>query len=176
MSLLFLTKDDMRVVVSPKGKTLLCHQIRGYSMILFHSSRCEYCKELIPIFKRLPMRMEGCHFGMFNVDVDRETMALCKKMTDHVPYIVLYSDGEPYMSYNGPPDEVTICQFIVEVAQAKQSKQKFASQQKAQVIEQPPGKQIPAYCLGNPLCGKDNVCYLEFDTAYVAMRKQPPNH
>ena len=47
--LLFLNSDDFNVLNGEKGK-ILSTEIKGFSLILFYSTQCEYCKKLIPIF------------------------------------------------------------------------------------------------------------------------------
>jgi thioredoxin-like negative regulator of GroEL len=78
----------------------------------------------------------------------------------YVPYIVLYIDGKPFMRYDGPQDEVEIRRFILEVANQIQEKPNFANS----VAN---GKKaLPAYTIGQPVCGEQDVCYLEYNEAY----------
>ena len=51
---------------------------------------------------------------------------------------------------------------VFEVSQKVNSKQQFSKED----VKEAPRKNIPAYTIGNPLCGEDGVCYLEFDDAY----------
>jgi len=90
--------------------------------------------------------------------MSRETIA----PISFVPYIVLYINGRPYMRYQGPHSASEIGRFVFEVSQKIQNKQPFS---KEEVKEDPRGG-IPAYTIGKPLCGDENVCYLEFQTAY----------
>jgi hypothetical protein len=162
--LLFLTSDDFAVTDGSKGK-ILCHGIPGFSLILFYSTRCSHCQDLIPIFKRLPGTIGGCQFGMINISTNRRCVAMSAKTiapVKYVPYIVLYIEGKPYMRYNGPHDSLQIRRFIMEIANKIQSKQKFSSEN---IKKNKKG--IPEYSIGHPLCGEDSkVCYLEFDNAY----------
>ena len=48
--LLFLTTDDFQLVQGTKNK-IMTHNTRGFSLILFYSTQCVHCKDLIPIFK-----------------------------------------------------------------------------------------------------------------------------
>jgi thioredoxin-like negative regulator of GroEL len=97
------------------------------------------------------------------VEMSRETIAPVK----YVPYIVLYINGKPFMVYKGPYDEGEIRNFVVEVANNVQKKQQFS---KEKVKEDKPGE-LPAYCIGQPLCGNDKVCYLTFTGAYTEGKK-----
>jgi len=163
--LLFLTTEDFNVLQGTKGN-ILCHQIPGFSLVLFYSTQCTHCKNLIPIFKRLPGTIGGCQFGMINVSTNKECIKLARDTIapiTYVPYIILYVNGKPFMKYNGPHDEGEIKRFIHEVANNIQTKQKFSSEK----VKQDPGSGIPQYTIGHPLYGDDDRCYLEFDTAYT---------
>lgn len=162
--LLFLTSEDFHVAKGTKGN-ILCHSIPGFSLVLFYSTQCGYCRTLIPIFKSLPGTIGGCQFGMINASSNKKCIQLTKNTIapiTYVPYILLYVNGRPFMRYQGPHDKKEIQRFVVEVAQKVQSKQKF---NKDRVKEDPRGG-IPAYTIGQPLYGDDQVCYLEFNCAY----------
>lgn len=162
--LLFLTHDDFNVQKGDKGP-IMCTNIPGFSLILFYSTHCEHCKELIPIFKRLPGTMGGCQFGMINVSTNRpciEMSASTIAPIKYVPYIVLYINGAPFMMYKGPYRDDEIRRFVVEVANNVQKKQQFS---KEKVKEPVADEGIPAYCTGKPVCGgKDQmVCYISYE-------------
>lgn len=162
--LLFLTSEDFNINKGTKGD-ILCHSIPGFSLILFYSTQCVHCKTLIPIFKKLPGTIGGCQFGMINVSTNKQCVNMSKDTIapiTYVPYILLYINGRPTLKYAGPHDQNEISRFIIEVSQKIQNKQKFSEN----VTEDPRGKTIPAYCIGKPLYGDENVCYLEFDEAY----------
>lgn len=162
--LLFLTSEDFAIAKGSKGN-ILCHGIPGFSLILFYSTQCKHCKTLIPIFKHLIGTIGGCQFGMINVSTNKKCVAMSRDTIapiSYVPYIVLYIQGKPFMRYNGPHDGAEIRRFIIEVANKVQNKQKFSTE-----TVKDPGKGIPEYTIGHPLCGPDDKrCYLEFDMAY----------
>ena len=162
--LLFLTSEDFTISKGIKGD-ILSHGIPGFSLILFYSTQCDHCQSIIPIFKKLPGTIGGCQFGMINVSTNKK----CVQMSHgtiapikFVPYIILYVSGKPFMRYNGPYDMNEITRFVVEVSKKLQEKQKFTSEN----IKEDLTSDIPEYSIGKPLCGSDNVCYLEFDDAY----------
>ena len=162
--ILFLTNEDFTVSKGNKGN-MLTNFINGFSLILFYSPQCKHCKELLPIFKRLPTTVGGCQFGILNISANKSVIELSKNTITaitYVPLIILYINGKPFMLYEGPPDINEIKRFIVEVSKKIQSKQKF-SEQEVKKNEH----SIPAYCLGNPLYGDDNKTYLVMDEAYV---------
>jgi thiol-disulfide isomerase/thioredoxin len=171
--LLFLSSEDFTISKGTKGN-ILCTSIPGFSLILFYSTQCSHCQKLIPVFKRLPGSIGGCQFGMINVSSNKTCVQMSKDTVapiTYVPYIILFVNGRPLLRYNGPHDLVEIKRFVVEVAQKIQNKQKFSEK----VVQDPRGG-IPAYTIGHPLCGQDDVCYLEFDEAYMKEKQARAPH
>lgn len=170
--LLFLTSEDFLVSKEEKGD-LLCTGISGFSLILFYSTQCIHCQTLIPIFKKLPGTIGGCQFGMINVSTHKNIIRMSKDTIapiTYVPYIVLYTNGKPFMKYSGPHDISEIKRFVMEVANKLQSRQKFSTENVKEPEKGKPG--IPAYCIARPLFGDcdENVCYLKLDEAYTASK------
>lgn len=170
--LLFLSSEDFGLQRGVKGD-IMCHGIPGYSLILFYSTHCVYCQNLIPVFKKLPGTINGCQFGMINVSTNKACVAMSEKTIapiKYVPYVMLYIDGKPFMLYKGPPNEDEIRRFILEVANNVQKKQSFS---KEKVKEEAEDGGIPAYTIGKPVVGwgKDQVCYLQMMTAYETKGK-----
>ena len=167
--ILFLSSEDFEVQKGTNGN-ILCHNIPGFSLILFYSTHCVHCQTLIPIFKKLPGTINGCQFGMINVSTNRPVIEQSQNTVapiKYVPYVVLYINGKPFMLYKGPHTENDIRSFVVEVANNVQKKQQFS---KEKVKESPVGE-IPAYTIGKPVCGDDKVCYLDFTSAYTTPQK-----
>jgi thiol-disulfide isomerase/thioredoxin len=158
--LLFLTSSDFSITKGTKGN-ILCHGIQGYSFILFYSTQCEYCHTLIPIIKKLPGTIVGVQFGMINVSSNKTCIQMSQNTISHITYVplcILYINGKPFMKYSGPADPNEIRRFIIEVSTKIQNKQKFSEE-----TVKDNGKELPAYCIGHPLCGtEDNVCYIKF--------------
>jgi len=162
--LLFLDSEDFHITKGTKGN-IMCHNIPGFTLVLFYSTQCTYCKTLIPIFKKLPGTIGGCQFGMINVTTNKKCVSLSRETITpitYVPYIILYINGRPFMCYKGPHDIKEIHRFIVEVSQKMQNRQKFSEEQ----VKEDHRGGIPLYTIGHPLCGDDGVCYLEFNEAY----------
>lgn len=157
--------DDFFIDEGHGGK-VLCTKIRGMCLMLFYSTRCVYCKKLIPIFKNLPNYFNGAFFAMANISRLKD---LCKESKDtntpiiYVPYILLYVDHKPYMKYNGPHDINEIKKFVIEASQSIQKKNSFG---RTPEQENRKSNEIPEYTVGKPLCG-DGKCYLNFDDAYT---------
>jgi len=163
----FLTSEDFRIIKDPNGYKL-CHIIPGFSLVLFYSNRCKYCKDFITIFKELPGTVGGCQFGMINISNNRDCAEKSKNTNtniEYVPYIILYYNGKPYYHYQGDADINKLKQFIFEMAKKTEIKQKIS--QNPNVIQPKKRGTIPQYCLGNPIYGNENVCYLEMEEAYT---------
>lgn len=160
--LLFLTSEDFTINKGTKGN-ILCNTIPGFSLILFYSTQCPHCQNLIPIFKKLPGTISGCQFGMLNVGTNKELVKMTKNTIlpiNYVPLIILYVNSKPYMVYKGPHDGNEIKRFIIEVYQKINNKQKFSTEnsKKEQLYKSTP------FSEGIPLYGdNDDVSYLQFD-------------
>ena len=164
--LLFLTTEDFNIKRGQKGP-IMCNTIRGFSLILFYSTQCEYCQTFLPIFKQLPGNVSGCQFGMINVSHNKQCVMLSRETIapiTEVPYVIMYVNGKPFIRYKGPHDIKEIGRFVVEVANNVQKQEKFT---KDTQIKENKKTGIPDYTIGKPLCGPDDkVCYLQFDNAY----------
>jgi hypothetical protein len=170
-ALLFLSSDDFHIVTGAKADAM-CHSIPGLSLILFYSTQCVHCKELIPIFKKLPGTIGGCQFGMINVSLNKPCVRMSKDTTSeikYVPYILLYVNGRPRTSYRGPHGQQEISQFVFEMSK-QLNKQKFTKAPQKQQAQHPSIKEDPNGGVSSygacPLKGFSDICYLEFDDAY----------
>jgi hypothetical protein len=163
--LLFLTSSDFNIQRGSRGD-IMCHNIRGFSLIMFYSTHCGYCQTLLPIFKKLPGTIEGCQFGMVNVSTNKECVQLARATIapiEYVPFIILYINGKPFMQYpkNSPYTMESIHKFVIEIANNIKQKQQFAPEKVKDT-----GVGIPEYCIGKPIIGNEKVCYLEYMSAY----------
>jgi hypothetical protein len=177
--LLYLTSEDFFVSKGTKGN-ILCHSIKGFSLILFYSTQCVHCQKIIPIFKRLPGSIGGCQFGMVNISKSKEVVKMSQDTIaplTYVPYIILYINNKPWMRYDGPYDENEIKKFIIEVSKRLQSKTQFMTSETETTAGgatiKNTGRGIPAYTIGKPLYGEgEEVCYLEYKSAYDINQKK----
>ena len=123
--LLFLSNEDFNIAKGAKGN-ILCTSIPGFSLILFYSTQCPHCANLIPIFKKLPGTIGGCQFGIINVSTNKQCIKMSKETiapVTYVPYIILYVAGKPFMRYQGPHEISEINRFVLEVAQKVNKKE-----------------------------------------------------
>lgn len=172
--LLFLNSSDFTLQKGIKGN-IMCTSIPGFSLILFYSTQCQHCKTFVPVFKKLPGTVGGCQFGMINVSHNKNCIMMSRQTTAPitvVPYVILYVNGKPYMRYQGPQNIREITRFIIEISKSinsakNSSKARTANMKLEKKIKRGVKGEIPAYCIGQPLCGPDDkVCYLEFNNAY----------
>ena len=167
--LLFLQASDFSVQTGQKGD-IVCNNIRGISLILMYSIKCQYCQNLIPIFKRLPGSIGGCQFGMINVSTETDIIAMSRNSISpikYVPLIILYVNGKPFIRYDGPHTEQDIRSFLFEVTSKIQAKEKFSGDKNnSQSNSNKNSREIPEYTVGYPLYGEDDDFYLEFTDAY----------
>lgn len=173
--LLFLQSGDFNPQQTAKGGTLVCHSIRGLSLILMYATKCEYCRNLIPIFKRLPGTIGGCQFGMVNIENERELVRMSIESVvpiGYVPLLILFVDGRPFIRYDGAHDENEIRNFLMDVTARLQAKQKFSRDRDTNAGKpstpghRDHGRSIPAFTVGYPLYGEDDDWYKEFEEAY----------
>lgn len=163
--LLFLQACDFSVQSGQRGD-IVCNNIRGISLVLMYSPKCEHCKNLIPIFKRLPGTIGGCQFGMINVTSETDIVLMSRNSISpikYVPLIILYVNGKPFIRYDGPHTEMDIRGFLIEVTNKLQTKEKFSVDKSK---DSKNNREIPAYTVGVPLYGDEDEFYLEFNEAY----------
>ena len=119
MSMIFCTENEFSIK-EINGSKLLCNNIQGFFLVLFYSTECPYCKEMIQIFKQLPGTIGGCQFGVINVSKNKKCIIDSMKTQTpikFVPMCILYNNGTPIILYKGPRNLQDIQQFVVEVSQ-----------------------------------------------------------
>ena len=168
--LYFLTEDDFELSNSHEGKTLSLKSMNnGLYLVLFYSSECVFCDELIKIFKRLPETIFGCKYGMVNLNQNSKIVSLANESISpitYVPELILYFNQQPYLKYEGENDINQIREFVLEVS-TKLEKASFISEEKPMKEETQKNQNN---IMGKPLKGhkkKKNVCYIKQNTAAV---------
>tara|TARA_A100001011_G_scaffold394642_1_gene487544 strand:- start:14047 stop:14634 length:588 start_codon:yes stop_codon:yes gene_type:complete len=177
--LLFLSSEDFHISEGSKG-AIMCTAIPGFCLILFYSTQCKYCQDLIPIYKTLPGNIGGCQFGMINVSQNKKCILMSKNTIAPitvVPYLILYINGKPYMRYQGPHEASEISRFVMEISKKIQQKPNFKTtiENKPNTIKKNKKSKIPEFTIGYPICG-DEKCYLEFEGAYGNLNNINPNN
>jgi thiol-disulfide isomerase/thioredoxin len=158
--LTYLTPNDYFITQQNE----LANKIPGFSFIFFSSSGCKFCKDVMPSFLRLSQILQGCVFGIMNVDQEEQKIvsmsASTKNKLEFVPYVLLYVNGKPLAPYM--PDE--------DNPDANFEKMKtflIAQTTSLNSGDKPTAKsaQIPPYAGGIPGNLK-RVCYFSYDRAY----------
>ena len=165
-SLLFLSEQDFSIQQGKKGH-LLCNNLPGVSLVLFYSKQCPHCSDVFPIFKTLPQVVYGCQFALLNISMNTNVARMSQRTIapiTHVPFIILYVNGRPFMKYNGEKSLRAIAGFVNEVLSRIQSKKNFSSNTKIDHGD----ADIPEYSVGIPfnLVCEGEQCYLSFSEAY----------
>ena len=163
--LIFLTTNDFHLEKGQKGM-LLSNRISGFSLVLFYSTQCKHCVNFVPNFRKLPGVISGCQFGMINISKNKDLIKISSRTItpiEYVPYLILYSNGKPFMRYDGQHDIKSIKNFIMDVNNKLKHKRQFS---KGTEITNGK-KKIPSYTIGNPLYGMEERSYLEFNNAYT---------
>jgi hypothetical protein len=165
-SILFLSEEDFSIQNGKKGQ-LLCNNLPGVSLVLFYSKQCPHCVDLFQIFKTIPQIVFGCQFAMCNISTNVKVVRMSQKTIapiTHVPFVVLYVNGRPFMKYNGEKSLKAVAVFVNEVLTRIQSKKNFSSSTKVDHGDDT----IPEYSIGIPfnmIC-EGEQCYLTYTEAY----------
>lgn len=180
MSTIFLTNEDFYLEQINTSR-LLFTNIRGISVVMFYSTKCVHCQSLIPIFKSLPRMIPNCQFGMVNIDLHKQVIAMSRETIDpikFVPYIVFYANKRPIIKYSGPHNLNEIVRFVTEVSKTLSSQQFFQPDTgAASADKQKQQPRIPEYTTGIPCSStqhkndethisNDDVCYVTDMDAY----------
>jgi hypothetical protein len=168
--LLFLTANDFSVISDNKTNNILINNINGFSLILFYSTQCTYCKTILPIFRRMPGTINGCQFGMINIGRNKDVIRMSQNTITpltYVPYVILYYNKKPYMRYDGPHDINEIQNFVYEVANSIKRQLDTNNVSEDSLVDEQ-SYIIPDYCIARPTKGglKENICYINFSEAY----------
>lgn len=168
-SLIFLSEQDFSIQQGKKGR-ILCNNLPGVSLVLFFSKQCPHCTDVFPVFAALPHGIPGCQFSVLNISmfpvVAQKAQQTIAPIT-HVPFIILYVNGRPFVRYNGPKTYEDISNFVNEVLSRIQSKRNFSSSSSSSKLSVE-DNDIPEYASGIPfnMVCEGETCYLTFGEAY----------
>lgn len=110
-----LTPSDFKIVSTPRGDVIET-TVKGISFVLFYSPDCTHSVSYLHLVNT--MNEENCTFAKFDISKYAEYTVQSlntKTPLTYTPYIVIYVNGKPYMSYNGPPDIAEIQRLIIYV-------------------------------------------------------------
>ena len=128
---LYLSSSDFEIK-EDDNILKMCTKIPGMSMICFYSTQCEHCADLVPIFKQLPLMHQGCQFGLINVGKHRNhNIIQASQQTNtpltHVPFIIMYINGYPYMKFDDNPTPENLIKFIKHVSDEQKQTLSFTN-------------------------------------------------
>ena len=173
-SLFYLTFDNF-IIKTINNNKVLCNNLNNFSLILFYSENCKFCKDLIRIFPKLSKEYTfiptKCTFGMVNFSNSKnKKLYYMSKDTynpiNEVPTIIFYVNGLPYDYCDIEDNNEWSLQFISnyltklinnynESAAKQQQMNKHEQQQ-----EQPQSPFVGKSLKGNK--HRKNVCYLKY--------------
>jgi hypothetical protein len=165
-NLIYLGTNDFYVGEGSKGK-MLCNNLKDLTFVFFHTDpdRCEHCEELIPIFRRLPQFISSCKFALVNLNKNQEIIKMSYSSITplkHVPYLMLYVNGKPFLRYDGERTLQDLVDFINEVLFRIKSKSKFVDNKNVLKVQE----EIPAFTVGVPYnirCDEESgKCYVQY--------------
>jgi thioredoxin-like negative regulator of GroEL len=170
--------DNSHFEVSPSGE--LSVKLKGYVLMLFYSTKCEHCGDMIDKFRELNDTVNGCSFAQVNLDTNKE---LIKKVNasniklTFVPFVVLFANGTPYMIYSGPVSTPDLRRFILEVtdAYAKEFEQNRLNggnrTTEISIIDDSVGCRVDDdECRTKASAGRES-CYVTMEEAYTNKKK-----
>ncbi len=165
----YLTHDDFYVDPNGMKGPVLCCNVEGICVTLFHADqgKCMHCEEAIPEFKKLPRMFPSVLFGMNNLNKYPEVFQMSKKTIvpfKYVPYIILYYNGRPFMRYEGEKTATDMAEFIQEVMNRLQNTKTFVDKKGFKIESEAPVYGGLPY---NVVCDDDKgVCYFTTDDVY----------
>jgi thioredoxin-like negative regulator of GroEL len=156
--------------------------MKGYALVLFYSSQCEHCGEMMEKFSELNDTVNGCSFAQVNLDNNKPLIAKVNKSNvklEYVPFVVLFANSSPYMIYSGPVATPDLRRFILEVtnAYAKEFEQnkhkKNGGNKKTDIskIDDSVGCKIDDEKCRTKTSAKFNSCYVSMAEAYSNKKK-----
>jgi len=113
--MLDLMPSDFKISPTPKGDVIETN-VKGISLVVFYSPDCTHSTAYLQLVNT--MNDEYCTFAKFDISKYSEYTVQSlntKTPLTYTPYIVIYVNGRPYMSYNGPPDIAEIKRLIMYV-------------------------------------------------------------
>ena len=92
------------------NRTLFDEQIKTPCVVDFYTTGCPVCEKLAPVFEDASGSFRDLAFYKVNLDED---ITLAERYgIDHVPTMILFSDGEPVNTNTGYLDKEGIADFI----------------------------------------------------------------
>lgn len=134
----------------------------GYTIVFFTSQPCIHCKNMMPTFLKLSESIQGCTFGIMNVDQESNRIVRMSDQTKnklvYVPYIVLYVNGTNYAAFDDTNVTNNLYEMLVDFI-VKTTTAIKTGQHK-------PINNVSMYSTGMAFSNKKKACYLTYQSAY----------
>lgn len=111
--MLDLQPSDFKIVPTIKGDIVEIN-MKGIVFVVFYGTDCTHSIPYLQLANTI--NDEYCTFAKFDITKHAEYAVQSlntKTPLTYTPYIVIYVNGRPYMSYSGPPDIVEIKKLIM---------------------------------------------------------------
>lgn len=114
-----LTPQNFNIIKTSKGD-LVEYLDKELTVILFYKNdeNIKYSNEFKRIFSEIEETDFECKFACIDVDEYPEQLEIASKTKtpiNYVPYVVVYAQGRPYMSYSGKINSEEIVKLITYV-------------------------------------------------------------
>lgn len=114
-----LTPTDFNIIKTIKGD-LVEFLSKELTVVLFYKNEenRKYSDEFKRVFAEIEETGFECKFGVINIDEHSEAAEMAsqtKTPINYVPYVVIYAQGRPYMSYGGKIDSIELVKLITYV-------------------------------------------------------------
>jgi len=164
--------SDKEFTLNPtkKGQSL-CLLIKGISFVMFYSSKCGSCKNVMPILNQLSRKINSCKFCIINVDTFPSIIQASQHTISpitYVPDLILYVNGKPFLKYQGNKTEQDMGNFVMSVINKLNENKSFNDKS---VIEMDKLETVNGVIPFNIVCDGD-LCYLTSREAYGGAMNQ----
>lgn len=131
-SIIILRPHELEEKRSSKG--MYVHLNRAGLVLLMVCDKDHYtiCHPFIECITELVMRLPNCSYAMIDIHHHPEVIQKFERSDmpiQHIPFIMLYHNGIPYTSYDGPPHVNELIQFIQHTVNVTRMQQHTRSEQ-----------------------------------------------
>lgn len=113
-----LSPDDFQIVNTLKGKLIQLESIKDISIVLFFKSDCEISNQIKKMLTLIDETDIECNIYYFDSDKYKgyiKSTFYTKTPIYELPYLVIFANKRPYMSYSGNFNIIDITKLITYV-------------------------------------------------------------
>lgn len=126
MSVQYLTDANFQLV----GGKSLRNNLQRLSFVLFKTDSCQYCQQLVPIFRQLAQQEMRVTWAIADIGRYRNIIGMARNSTTPiraVPMLVFYVNGVPNANYKGEKSANGILSFLQGMIAKFNTPQQFTS-------------------------------------------------